>query len=327
MATRKITLPTPSGIAFGSTALLQCPVGPAYRYRAIHLHLGVVATAGAALAATVLPTGSGTTAGFISDIRLKVNGKVQRLHTADQLAKLNAINGTLYAPSTFGASGTNTPGKQYGQVLTLHFAEPWRKSLGQADALAFPSGMVRSLEVEVDFGSTPTNAATAVFTAYAEVDSEAADPIHAKGPVISKVFRQNLTGVASAGHKVDVTWLDKRDLYTTIVADTGNGSRVGTAANGLTVATSGSYTAGLKVTANGVDVHEMPKGAAGLIHAAAGLNPNQFDLEAVLDSSDNILSGLQGDGLSDLRVTIDSKSDAPTGTGWILITERTGPID
>jgi len=76
-----------------------------------------------------------------------------------------------------------------------------------------------------------------------------------------------------------------------------------------------------------VDIHDAPRNVAGAAHAGNGLNPYQFDMEAVLDSSDNILSGLQGNGLKDLRVTLDSKSDTPVGTGWYLITERTGPID
>jgi hypothetical protein len=47
----------------------------------------------------------------------------------------------------------------------------------------------------------------------------------------------------------------------------------------------------------------------------------------VLDSSDDIRSGLSGNGLSDLRVRIDNVSDTAANANWILITERTGPID
>lgn len=327
MATRKIILPSPNTVTASATSLISCPTGPNYRYRAIHLKMGILGTAGAAVAATALPTGSGTTAGYGGDVRLKINGRVQRLHTAAQLAKLNAINGTLYTTGTFGSSGTNTPGKKYGQVLSLWFAEPWRKSLGQMDALAFPSSMVNTLEVEVDFGALPTNCASFNLAAWAEVDGETADPIHQNGPVVCKVFRQNITGGTAAGSAVDIVTLDRRDLYQTVVADLGSTAMPGTSANGITASTSGDFAAKLKITANAVDIHDVPKDVAQLIHSGNGLNPQQFDLEAVLDSSDNISSGLKANGLSDLRVRIDTVADTCASASWVMLTERTGPID
>lgn len=327
MPLRKVILPAPNTVAASATSIIPCPVGPNYRYRAIHIKMGVLGTAGAAVAATALPTGSGTTAGYGGDIRVKINGKVQRLHTASQLAKLNAINGSAYAVATFGASGSNTPGKRYGQVLSIWFAEPWRKSLGQMDALAFPSSMVRTLEVEVDFGALPSNCASFNLSAWAEVDSEAPGELHKDSPVISKVFRQNLTGGTAAGSALDIVTLDRRDLYTTIVADLGNSAQPGTSANGITASTAGDFAAKLKITANAVDIHDAPKDVAALAHAGNGLNPNQFDLEAVLDSSDDIRTGLTGNGLSDLRVRIDTVADTAASANWVLITERTGPID
>lgn len=327
MATRKIILPSPNSVSASATSLISCPVGPQYRYRAIHIKMGILGTAAAAVAATALPTGSGTTAGYGGDIRLKVNGKVQRLHTAAQLAKLNAINGTLYAVQSWGGSGTNTPGKKYGQTLTIWFAEPWRKSLGQQDAMAFPSSMVNTLEVEVDFGALPTNCASFNLSAWAEVDGETPDPIHKNGPIICKVFRQNLTGGTAANSALDIVTLDRRDLYQTIVAELGDTAMPGTAANGITASTAADYAAKLKITANGVDIHDVTKDIAAAIHQGNGLNPSQFDLEAVLDSSDNISSGLSGNGLSDLRVRIDVGADTAASASWILLTERSGPID
>jgi hypothetical protein len=159
------------------------------------------------------------------------------------------------------------------------------------------------------------------------VDSDPGSELHKDSVVVSKVFRQNLTGGTAAGSALDITTLDRRDLYTTIVADLGNTARSGTAANGLTVATVADFTAKLKITANAVDIHEVPKDIAALIHAANGLSANQFDLEAVLDSSDDIRSGLTANGLSDLRVRVDVQADTAASSAWTLITERTGPID
>lgn len=321
--TRKIILPSPNTVAASATSLISCPVGPAYRYNAIHLKIGVLAN-GSGAPSPALPTGAVTTAGYVNDIRLKINGKVQRLHTADQLAKLNGLNGSGYLPSTWGTAAAS---KKTGQVLTLWFSEPWRKSLGQQDALALPTTRINTLEVEVDFGALPTNGSAFVLTAYAEVDSDPGSELHKDSVVVSKVFRQNLTGGTAAGSALDITTLDRRDLYTTIVADLGNTARSGTAANGLTVATVADFTAKLKITANAVDIHEVPKDIAALIHAANGLSANQFDLEAVLDSSDDIRSGLTANGLSDLRVRVDVQADTAASSAWTLITERTGPID
>ncbi len=323
MATRKIILPSPNTVAASSTSLITHPVGRNFRIRAIHLKIGVL-SGGTAVAATALPTGAATTAGYVNDIRLKINGKVQRLHSCSELARLNGLNGSGYLPSTWGS---RTLDKKWGQVLTIWFAEPWRKSIGQSDALAFPSWMVNSVEVEVDFGAMPTNGSAFVLSAWSEVDGEPASDVHKDGPVISKVFRQNLNGGTAAGSAVDVTSLDRRDLYTTIVADLGNTARPGTAANGITVAAIGDYSAKLKLTANANDVHDVPKDVAALIHAGLGLNASQFDLECVLDSSDDMRSGLQAGSLSDLRCRVALEADTAASANWVLLTERTGPID
>ena len=284
-----------------------------------------------AIAAGSLPAGAvgatSVTTSYVGDIRVKINGRVQRLHTASQLNRLNAINGTVYAAATWGSNAA-TAGSRYGQVLTIWFAEPWRKSLGQQDALALPTSRINTLEVEVDFAALPTNGNAFVLSAWAEVDGEPASDIHNDGVVVSKVFRQNITGGTAAGSAVDITTLDRRDLYTTIVADVGNTAAVSVAANGITVAAgTNDFSAKLKITANGVDIHDVPKNVAALMHNGNGLNANQFDLEAVLDSSDDIRSGLTGNGLSDLRVRIDNVSDVAASASWVLLTERTGPID
>ena len=320
MPVRKIILPTPNTVAASSTSLISCPLGPNYRYRAIHLEIGCLSGTNA-IAATDLPTS------YVNDIRVKVNGRVQRLHTASQLARLNRLNGSSFAETAWGTRAAN---KANGQVLSLYFAEPWRKSLGQQDALALPSAQLNSLEVELDFGAAPANAAASaplILSAFAEVDGDPANEIHKGGAVISKVFRHNLTGGTAAGSAVDVTWLDRRDLYTTIVADLGNTSAPGTAANGIVVAANARNSAKVKVTANGVEVVDVPKHVANGLHANQGLNPGQFDLEAVLDSSDDIRSGLTANGLADLRVRLDLASDTANSANWVLLTERTGPID
>lgn len=326
MPTRKIILPSPNTVAASATSLISCPVGPAHRYRAIYLKIGVL-SGGTAIAATALPAGGTPAQALVGDIRLKINGRTQRLHSAHQLNRLNALNGSIYAAAGWGTRAANN---KNGQVITLWFAEPWRKTLGQQEALALPSSRISTLEVEVDFNALPTNGSSYNMVAWAEVDSEPGDAIHNGGVVLSKVFRQNLTGGTAAGSAYDLTTLDKRDLYTTIVADLGNTSAAGTAANGITASTSsgaGDYSAKLTITANSSPIAELTKDVAALIHTEWDMNPNQFDLEAILDSADDIRSGLTANGLSDLRVRIDTVADTCANGTWTLLTERTGPLD
>ena len=139
MATkRKIYIPCNLATAAGATTLVDLPLY--YDYHSIGFEYADNSAAGAAFTAPHIinsPTGNlytgGTTpGGLLADIALKVNADVKRIHSAQELDRLNAVNGTTYGVEQVVtgtvAGGVITPTTgSVKQVLKLHFAEPWRK--------------------------------------------------------------------------------------------------------------------------------------------------------------------------------------------------------
>lgn len=171
----------------GGTATLDIPVGP--RYKAITLR---VKDSNNAAASTI-----------ISDMRLNVNGKTQRVFNVNQLDRVNALNGaasygtylhdgtdtTVFVAPTSAASPTisgsllssnrrdlNTPiNAMYSLFknvttnetwITVNFTERWRPE-GAGQALAWPTGGLKSFQLEVDIS---TSAGTVTIGGFAEVD-------------------------------------------------------------------------------------------------------------------------------------------------------------
>jgi len=124
MVKRWIKAPSLVGLAASSTAVCNLPVGPRYH--------------------TLMISGTGTTAAtHISEMRLKVNGKVQRVMTYAELQAINILNGSIY-----GVQGTST------FQLSIFLAEPWRKSNRDQDLLAWGTGNLDSFQLEIDITST-----------------------------------------------------------------------------------------------------------------------------------------------------------------------------
>ena len=189
-------LPTASGVAVGKTATFDVPVGP--RYHTLWLE--------------VADTAKDTFDSIIGDIRLKVNGKVQRTMSAAQLDDLNALMGPQYAAIMELDGGGAGPGHISKSRLPIFLAEPWRKQAAVADGLAWGTGDVSSFQIEVDLAAA---AAGVTLDGYAEVDyalvkdSQGAENQPKMG-VISKWFR---TYIAINGTSQDVTTLPRRDFY------------------------------------------------------------------------------------------------------------------
>lgn len=121
-----------NGVSAGGTATIDLPVHGTY------LDLDLIygtSKAGGPTKATMIAD--------IKEIRVKLNGKVQRRYSAEELLMLNATYGM---PAEDG-------------LLTIYFSEPWRKTAEGAAALAWGMGGVSSfqLEVDIDDGAlTPT---------------------------------------------------------------------------------------------------------------------------------------------------------------------------
>jgi len=136
MATKRVVnLPTISGWngtaagAFAAhTITIDCPVGPRYH------EIWIEANAGAAKKLLV---------DLLGEIRIKINGRVQRVFTAAELNKLNVLNGAQYA--CLGGLTNATLA-----ALPIYFAEPWRENIDTQDGLAWGTGDVSTFQIEID---------------------------------------------------------------------------------------------------------------------------------------------------------------------------------
>lgn len=270
MLKRKISLPTVTvpNPTSGKTSVVSIPGG----LRAHVIYLKITADTG-----TNLPI-----ANWIGDIRVKLGGKVQRLHSADELNKLNSVNGDSYAAQTVGSSASN-----YGQIIPIFLAEPWRNSNDQADYLAWPSTKDQLIEVEVDCNGTPTGTSpTITIAASAVVDSLNQPGSDKTGVLISKVFRNDYPSAAN----LDITTLDKRDIY-----------------QGIYIAAANITKAIVK--AGGTVVHELPLSENVSMLKSYGLQ-TKFNYDLVIDAEDPIQNGLPANGLNDLQLRIEQSSAA-----------------
>lgn len=147
---RKIDFPAWNGVAAGQTATLDLPIGPRYAT----LRIAASNTAGAAVTS------------IIDELRVLVNGKVQRTMSADELNQINKLNG-----SQFGLvlAGTNLVAGNAGheELLTIFFQEKWRKELIHQEFFNWGTGNLGSFQLEADLNST--NAGVAL-RSYGEVD-------------------------------------------------------------------------------------------------------------------------------------------------------------
>lgn len=130
-----ITLGSFQGVAAGQTATLDLPAGQGaglvyYGLRIQYLESGTLAN-------------QSTMEAALTEVRLLVNGVVQRRFSAAQLNTINAENGIDF---------------DAGQ-LKIFFAEPWRRSAQGEDALAWGVADVDTFQVEIDIDGAATSPA------------------------------------------------------------------------------------------------------------------------------------------------------------------------
>jgi hypothetical protein len=175
MTKRQIQLASWNGIKQNQTSTIDLPIGP--RYHSVTLR---VKAAGK------------TFTQILSEIRVKVNGKVQRVHTASELDAENTLMGALYAVQNSGGAGNY-------YYLTIFFAEPWRIVQQIREGLAWSTGGLGTFQIEVDFNATAESVGALDCTAWGEVDNS----LDSKGApnglgLISKWYRTQIpvTGTA-----------------------------------------------------------------------------------------------------------------------------------
>lgn len=202
MATKRIVnLPNVSGwigTAGGSfaahTITIDVPVGPRYH------EIWIEANAGASKKLIT---------DLLGEIRVKINGKVQRVHTATELNNLNVLNGPKYA--SFGGLTNATL-----SAICLYFAEPWRENEDAQDGLAWATGDVSTFQVEIDI--TAYAGAAAGLTkpvARAVIDNSLIDAGNGRlvdAPLGAIVKIQNVQIPVASGTN-DFSQLPKKDFY------------------------------------------------------------------------------------------------------------------
>lgn len=282
----RVQLRNVQNVSASNTALIDCPCGQRYHY--IELTHGYSA-------------GTNTIAGGaanITMIRVKSNSRIQRMMKGVELRDMNILNGTQY-------DCTGLPNTAPGVTFPIYFAEPWRESPQDQDALGWSTAGWLSFQIEVDLGaaSTPTLAAWAVMDDFV--------PPANTNPGIVKWVRASLV---PGGTTYDVNTIDRRDWLQqiSIYPDSG-GSQSPTQ---VTFKKNGLIISELTAAANTgfLQNHSMYPAASG---RTSGVYDLVFDHDGLLSSS------LPMDGARDSLLTIASGS-AMSGT-QIAIIQRLGP--
>lgn len=172
-------LPAANSVASGKTATIDLPVG--IRYHKIGLVWGYDGSNAGK------ETVGGTAAEqIIGDIKVLLNGVVQRQFTAKQLSHLNIAYGSEFQTRTSGSAGSSG----YREYVPLLFAEPFRKDTRQQSAMAWnchPDD-VRSFQLQVTFETITTP----ILQGYYEFDE-----LTGRLGIISKVFRRTFPAVGT----------------------------------------------------------------------------------------------------------------------------------
>lgn len=188
-----VNLPTINGFTANAacTATIDVPIGPTYHC------IWLNGNAGTAKKVTDL----------ITEIRVKLNGKSQRIISADRLNKLNILNGTRYA-----CIGAGTAAAAF--FLPIWFAEPWRDNMAERERFVWGTNGLSTFQIEIDCAAT---AANATLTAKAEVSNSSTQDNHDDNnvqPGLGPIVKWNsLIIPVSATGWMDFTGFPKRDFY------------------------------------------------------------------------------------------------------------------
>jgi hypothetical protein len=239
---------------------------------------------------------------LIGEIRLLVNGKVQRRVRGRELDILNILNGSQYGATSSGTLGLTG----YRVRLPIYLAEPWRKSNAEAAIPAWnlSGANVASASIEVDF--------LTIDTPYINGWYEWSPADGGLG-AITKWIRQTW---GASGTRQDFNTLEKRDYYHSIHL----------------FPPTGAYVDKVQLTADGVIVQDLLTAAQNgamltnrdmapdLYGTSPGLSP-RFDV--ILDADDPLNSALLAQGLQEFTLHVEY-SAAATGN-LVAIVQRTGP--
>ena len=194
-----VTTPNFNGVAAGQTATVQLPVGNITYHKLILAYNTSVAGNGS----------QANTEAHITQVRLKLNGKIQRVFSAKQLDTINAFYGRSFQTrATLG-------------YLEIFFSEPWRRTPQGEDALAWGTADLATFQVEVDLAAAAT---APVLTPHADVEyvtrpngliakwRSYTQPVSAIGIVTNNTLPKNGSEAYQAVHAFPATATDITDV-------------------------------------------------------------------------------------------------------------------
>jgi hypothetical protein len=312
---RKQLLPTPNAVVTGQTSVIDLDLGK--RYAAVWLEVGDSGAilSGASLIANI--------AKLVTQIRVKINGRVQRTMTGQELHLLYSLVGAQYGAKSYGTDSAAT--NYYRVFLPIWFSEPWRNNNHEVDLTAVNAVGIDSFQIEVDIASGLT---TPVLTGWYEYS----EPTGGMGAMV-KWIRQSL---GASGTVQDFNQLTKQDFVQSI---------------SLFPPTSG-FVNKVRLTANNNVIHDLlntnenqalllarglvPETGTAAANTLSGgaapfvANNPRFDL--VFDYDDPINNALLAQGLNEFTVHVEYGSysggnivAASTSGTMVAILQRTGP--
>jgi hypothetical protein len=263
----------------------------------------------------------GVASTLLNDIRVMVNQKAMRTHSAFELDALNKSNGAQYAYQQSGAGAT------LKQRLVIFFAEPWRKNPADMDALAFSvteaNGIDKdSFKIEIDLAALAgnTGAVAPTISAYAVVDDVIVVP---GGQLVNKVYRQQIVPGGSSAVDLPVPvkdWLQA--VFLRHPSTAGLITKVTLKRNGVTINELPADTNGSWLTNLDTLPLESP--------AVTGYNvQGGFGYTLMLDSDDPINSALAMKDPNGIAYDFDLHIDLSAGgTGnMYALYQKLGKLD
>lgn len=255
-----VKMPNFNGVAAGQTATVNLPAQDTYhRLFLTYTESGTLVTEANMKAA-------------ITEVRLLINGKIQRRFSANELITLNALRGDGYSNG----------------YLTIYFSEPWRRTPQAEDMLAWGMADVATFAVEVDIAAGRTAPALSAKALIGRGERDDQGRLRGLGGIMK--WRKHPIGINVSGLN-NVSTLPKGDAYSSLHCFSGN-------INSVVVTTGGLE----RFNATSADITEI------LSQEGMARQANVFSV--IFDNTKRLADVLPTAGLADFRVDFDMAAAA-----------------
>ena len=266
--------PIVSGVAAGGTATVEFPLGPRYFTAWLYYQDG-----GGAI--DILTA--------IEEIRVLINGKIQRRFTAAEVNAVNLLRGAEYGVQPIAGDDA---------ILPLYFAQPWMRTLQGENDLAFGTGNVASFQLQIDFAAGLTTPSLQVYASIDDAVEPGAQPGTFRKVSLGRIIktRKINQNVTATGLNVLNSLEKLGDAYEFIHAESANISEV-------------------KIYVDNLQVYSATKAMADAYLAQYGMTPVAGSFDIFWDADRQIGSLLQtannnGQLIQEFRVEFTMSSAA-----------------